>query len=463
MNEIGLIGLGVMGANLILNIYDNYSKLISGFDIDQNKVNEFKSQLNTENKNEIKLFNKLEEFVNSLKAPRRIIILIPAGKYVDMLLDKLLPLLGNDDNLLDGGNEWYKNTESRQNNSIVLAKNIKYLGCGISGGEKGARYGPCMMAGGSKLAFDSFKEVLENICVRYNNDVCVDYFGNGGIGNYVKMVHNGIEYGLMQVISETYIMFKSFNYSNQEISNIFSEWNENKLKSYLLEISVKILNKKDDSSDIDLIDLIKEEVESKGTGYMTVVDALEKKIPINIIFSALEFRNTSFFRKNINIENKIEFKINTKGKEIIQQIENALYLSFILVFVQGINLIYQHYYLVEESKLDIVKLLKVWRNGCIIKCDLLNEFIDFMSSSQDDINKLYKFVESKNIYLDDLENICKLNNLPIITLSNCLQYYNLIFSETLKSGKLLQAMRDCFGGHMYERTDKDGKFHSEWL
>ena len=319
------------------------------------------------------------------------------------------------------------------------------------------------MAGGSKLAFDSFKEVLENICVKYNNDVCVDYFGNGGIGNYVKMVHNGIEYGLMQVISEIYIMLKSFNYSNQEISNIFLKWNESKLKSYLLEISIKILNKKDDNSDFDLIDLVKEEVESKGTGYMTVVDALEKKIPINIIFSALEFRNISFFRKNINIENKIEFTFNTKEEEVIKQIENALYLSFILIFIQGINLIYQHYYSVEESKLNIVKLLKVWRNGCIIKCDLLNKFIDFMSSSQDDINKLYKFVESKNIYLDDLENICKFNNLPIITLSNCLQYHNLIFSKNLKSGSLLQAMRDCFGGHMYERTDKDGKFHTEWI
>ena len=464
MNEIGLIGLGVMGSNLILNIYDNFNKNISGFDIDQNKINDFQNILDNEFKNEIILFNDLQKFVLSIKKPRKIIILIPAGKYVDMLLENLLPLLENNDNILDGGNEWYKNTEFRQNHKIILDKNINYLGCGISGGEKGARYGPCMMPGGSINAYKCFEDVLLKICVRYDDDVCVSYFGKGGIGNYIKMVHNGIEYALMQIISEVYLILKNKNLTNLEIANILEDWNENLFNCYLLEITIKILKKKDNDSSDYLLDKIIDIVESKGTGHMTVIDALEKKVPINIIYSALEFRNISSFKKNIILNKESELVNELKFDNFNDDLKNVMYLGFILSFIQGLNLINEHYKICNDNNsIDLINLLKVWRNGCIIKCNLLNELISYIDKVPD-FNKLYDFLDQKKYCYHSLYKIIQNNiNLPLVTLNNCHIYFNLIYSKKLESGKLLQAMRDCFGGHMYERIDKNGKFHSEWI
>ena len=349
-----------------------------------------------------------------------------------------------------------------------MKKQINYLGCGISGGENGARNGPCMMAGGSKKCYDSFNLILNKISAKFNNEVCVDYFGENGIGNYIKMVHNGIEYALMQLISEVYLILKiSYGLTNKEISNVFNNWNLNKLNSYLLEITIKILNKKDETSNLDLLDIIKDQVDSKGTGYMTVVDALEKKIPINIIYSALEFRNISSFIPKVNVNilvQPLENKAVKKDlKDILINLENGLYFCFILTFFQGINLIYQHYYLETSLKLNLVKLLKVWRNGCIIKCNLLNEFIQFIENDNQEINKIIEFIYKNINYYNDLNIIIKSNDLPIITLSNCFQFSNILNSKKLHSAQLLQAMRDCFGGHMYERTDIDGKIHTNWL
>ena len=464
MNEIGLIGLGVMGSNLILNIYDNFNKNISGFDIDQNKINDFQSILNKELKDEIILFSDLQKFVLSIKKPRKIIILIPAGKYVDMLLENLLPLLDKNDNILDGGNEWYKNTESRQSHKLILEKDINYLGCGISGGENGARNGPCMMPGGSLTAYKCFEDVLLKICVKYKDDVCVSYFGKGGIGNYIKMVHNGIEYALMQIISEVYLILKNNKLTNSEIANTLETWNKNLFNCYLLEITIKILRKKDNDSSDYLLDKIVDIVESKGTGHMTVIDALEKKVPINIIYSALEFRNISSFKKNIILSNENDLINDFSHKNLNEDIKNAMYLGFILSFIQGLNLINEHYKMCNDNNsIDLINLLKVWRNGCIIKCNLLSDLITYLDGVSN-INKLYDFLDQKKYSYYSLYKMIQNNvNLPLITLNNCHIYFNLIYSKNLESGKLLQAMRDCFGGHMYERSDKNGKFHTEWI
>ena len=470
MNDIGLIGLGVMGSNLILNIYDNYSKNISGFDIDINKINDLSIKI--KDKNTILLFNELENFVNSVKTPRKIIILIPSGKYVDNLLDKITPYLSENDTLLDGGNEWYKNTIKRQNLPLILSKNIKYLGCGISGGEKGARTGPCMMIGGPIEGFTNFFPILDKITAKYNNHSCFDYFGNGGIGNYIKMVHNGIEYGIMQLISETYIILKNnYGLTNINISKIFEKWNKYKLNSYLLSITIKILNKKDSDSGICLIDMIKDKIDSKGTGHMTVVDALEKKIPINIIFSALEFRNLSVFREkfylnNNNNNNKLKKILITD--DIIDKLENTLYFSIILTFFQGINLIYNHNLekniINKDKKLDLIKLLKVWRNGCIIKCNIINDIINYIEKNKYELNEFVLFIEEKyKLYYEDLFYIICNTKEPIITYSNVLQFCNIIFSKKLESAPLVQAMRDCFGGHMFEFENYSTKFHTNWL
>lgn len=463
MNDVGLIGLGVMGSNLILNIYDNFSKKISCFDIDSKKINDFSKKI--EDKSSIKIFDSLKNFVYSIKTPRKIIILIPSGKYVDDLLENIVPYLSQNDTLLDGGNEWYKNTESRQKNSNILSKNIKYLGCGISGGEKGARTGPCMMIGGNYEGFKYFNHLLEKISAKYNNEFCFDYYGNGGIGNYIKMVHNGIEYGFMQLISETYNILKNhYELSNADISKIFEKWNKKKLDSYLLSITIKILNKKDSDSGLCLIDMIKDKVDSKGTGHMTVIDALEKKIPINIIFSALEFRNLSVFRKNISSSSKNTYKKMIINTNIIDKLENALYFSIILTFFQGINLIYYHNLEVNKDKLNLVKLLKVWRNGCIIKCNIINEIIDYIIKNKYEINEFVLFLKEKNnIYYNDLFDVINSTKEPILTYSNVLQFCNIIFSKKLQSAPLLQAMRDCFGGHMFELENFNEKIHADWL
>lgn len=463
MNDVGLIGLGVMGSNLILNIYYNFSKNISCFDIDSKKINDFSKKI--EDKSSIKIFDSLKNFVYSIKTPRKIIILIPSGKYVDDLLENIVPYLSQNDTLLDGGNEWYKNTESRQKNSNILSKNIKYLGCGISGGEKGARTGPCMMIGGNYEGFKYFNHLLEKISAKYNNEFCFDYYGNGGIGNYIKMVHNGIEYGFMQLISETYNILKNhYELSNADISKIFEKWNKKKLDSYLLSITIKILNKKDSDSGLCLIDMIKDKVDSKGTGHMTVIDALEKKIPINIIFSALEFRNLSVFRKNISSSSKNTYKKMIINTNIIDKLENALYFSIILTFFQGINLIYYHNLEVNKDKLNLVKLLKVWRNGCIIKCNIINEIIDYIIKNKYEINEFVLFLKEKNnIYYNDLFDVINSTKEPILTYSNVLQFCNIIFSKKLQSAPLLQAMRDCFGGHMFELENFNEKIHADWL
>lgn len=457
MNEVGLIGLGVMGANLLLNIHDNYSNLISGFDICYDKINEFK--IKNKNLKSILLFNNLQKFVLSLKTPRKIIILIPSGKYVDILLSDLLPLLSENDNLLDGGNEWYKNTEARQ--LLASSKNINYIGCGISGGEKGARNGPCMMAGGTKQGYDNFSDILNKICVSYEGETCVNYFGNGGIGNYIKMVHNGIEYALMQLISESYLILKvNYGLNNYEISNIFSLWNKNKLNSYLLEITIKILNKIDEKTNINLVDLIKDNVESKGTGHMTVIDALEKKVPINIIYSSLEFRNISTLKESVS-NNSSYKKKDPIG--ILENLENCLYFCFILTFYQGLNLINKHYNFETNNDINVLKILKVWRDGCIIRCNLLNDIISF-SGENCNINNLLEFINKNIMNKIYLEEIIKNNiKLPLITMTNCFEFIKIIDVEILHSGKLLQAMRDCFGSHMYERIDIDGKHHTNWI
>ena len=463
MNDVGLIGLGVMGSSLILNIYDNFSKNISGFDIDSKKIVDFEEKI--KDKSSIKIFNSLDKFVYSIKTPRKIIILIPSGKYVDDLLEKIVPHLSQNDTLLDGGNEWYKNTEQRQKNPKILSKNIKYLGCGISGGEKGARTGPCMMIGGNYDGFKYFNPLLEKISAKYQNEFCFDYYGDGGIGNYIKMVHNGIEYGVMQLISETYNILKNhYELSNVEISKILEKWNKGKLDSYLLSITIKILNKKDTNSGVCLIDMMKDKVDSKGTGHMTVIDALEKKIPINIIFSALEFRNLSIFRKNISSSPSPSYKKILITDNIINKLENALYFSIILTFFQGINLIYYHNLEVNNDKLNLVKLLKVWRNGCIIKCNIINETIEYIEKNKYEINEFVLFIKEKhNIYYNDLFDVINITKEPILTYSNVLQFCNIIFSKKLQSAPLLQAMRDCFGGHMFELEDYNEKIHADWL
>jgi 6-phosphogluconate dehydrogenase len=307
--------------------------------------------------------------------------------------------------------------------------------------------------------------LLEKISAKYQNEFCFDYYGDGGIGNYIKMVHNGIEYGVMQLISETYNILKNhYELSNVEISKILEKWNKGKLDSYLLSITIKILNKKDTNSGVCLIDMMKDKVDSKGTGHMTVIDALEKKIPINIIFSALEFRNLSIFRKNISSSPCPSYKKILITDNIINKLENALYFSIILTFFQGINLIYYHNLEVNNDKLNLIKLLKVWRNGCIIKCNIINEIIDYIDKNKYEINEFVFFIKEKhNIYYNDLFDVINITKEPILTYSNVLQFCNIIFSKKLQSAPLLQAMRDCFGGHMFELEDYNEKIHADWL
>jgi 6-phosphogluconate dehydrogenase len=443
MNKIGVIGLGVMGSNIIFNIFDKYTSNISCYDIDQEKIEKISKDI--KNKIGILIFDNLKKFVESLEYPRKIMLFIPSGKYVDQLLDNLLPNLSENDNILDLGNEWYKNSELRFNRCKSM--NIHFSSCGISGGEKGARNGACFMFGGDHDSYKIFLPLLSRISSTYDNESCVSYFGKCGNGNYIKMVHNGIEYAMMQLISEVYLIFKSkYQLNNEEIAKIFEKWNKKRLKSYLLEITIKILRKKENNDYI--LDKIKGLVESKGTGYMTVIDALEKKQPINIIFSALEYRNISQYKKEVN-NLCIYVKKENIGVDIIDKIEKSLYYCILLSFYQGLNLISKHI-----PDINLNNLLKIWRNGCIIKCDMFTHIIEYYNKEYKDITE---FVYSEK----PDTGIIIFSDVSMITHSNCNQFLNNIFIQD-SSGNLIQAMRDCFGGHTYELKDKNGKYHTEW-
>jgi 6-phosphogluconate dehydrogenase len=387
--DYGMIGLGTMGSNLVYNMCD-HGFSVAGFDKDQKQVDTFKKRAEKRN---VLGTSELNEFVAALKTPRVIMLLVPAGPIVDAVVNELKPHLSPSDLIMDCGNSHFTDTDIR---IAALAKeNLHFMGVGISGGEEGARFGPSIMPGGDKEVYSRVSAVLEAVSAKVNNEPCVTYLGPGSAGHYVKMVHNGIEYGLMQLISEAYLLLKEAGgLTNDELQQTFAKWNEGILKSFLIEITATIFARKDDLTGGCLIDLISDAAEQKGTGKWTSQDALDLGVPISIIDVAVTSRELSAF-KDERVAAELCYPIEKPNitidkKELIENMEQALYFSFITTYAQGMALL-QHASLEHKYDLNLTDIARIWRGGCIIRATLLEQIMTAYS----------KNTTLKNILVDD--------------------------------------------------------------
>lgn len=458
-----MIGLGTMGRNLLLNMAD-HGYAVSGYDKDP-KMLRILEEVGKEH--DIKGFESLEEFVQSLELPRRIVLLVPAGAIVDSVIAELSPLLDKGDMIIDSGNSHFTDTTRR---ALALAdQGLHFFGMGISGGEEGARFGPSMMPGGDKKAYSAMKEVLESIAAKVNGDPCVTYIGPGASGHFVKMVHNGIEYAMMQLLAEAYdIMKNGMGYQNEQIQAAFAKWNQGRLKSFLMEVTAEVFAFVDDKTGNLMIDMIKDEAKSKGTGKWTSQVSMDLNLPIPTINEAVSSRDISKFKK-LRVELAAAFPhpttIPENAAELEVQLEEALYFAMISCYAQGLHLLWQAS-VTYEYELNLKEIAQIWRGGCIIRAELLEDI--YQAYSKDPA--LEHLFADKNIQdkikstLPSLRKVITLsieNGLPITAFASTLTYFDSLRTEKLPSN-LIQAQRDFFGAHTFERTDAEGIFHAIW-
>ncbi|MDT7830270.1 NADP-dependent phosphogluconate dehydrogenase [Pricia sp. S334] len=464
--DFGLIGLGVMGRNFILNVADNGFSAF-GHDLDQEKVDALKDEGDKEHK--IDASTSIKTFAKALKQPRKIMLLVPAGKIVDSVIQSLLPHLDRGDIIIDGGNSFFTDTDRREEE--LQKRAIHFFGAGVSGGAKGARLGPSIMPGGSKSAYSHIKPIFEAVAAKYEGEPCVAYLGPKSAGNYVKMVHNGIEYGLMQLTSEIYdLLKKAGDFSNQELHDTYSQWNEGRLQSFLVEITSKIFVQKDDLnlSELGLLDQIKDKAKQKGTGKWTSQNAMDLGIPVPSIDIAVNMREISALLSERTAADKLYDRPETEKidkTKLAELAEEALYFSFIVTYAQGLHV------LAEASKeygyqLDISVIAKIWRAGCIIRAGLLADITEAFEKDGDLPNLLVSpnFVEKVKGSVNSARELVAFgakNAIPLPGLSNSLIYFD-AYTSTRLPLNLIQAQRDYFGSHTYERLDKEGVFHTEW-
>lgn len=462
--DFGLVGLGVMGRNFILNVADNHFTAF-GHDTDKEKVAALIEEGGDAAK--VNASTEVQTFVAHLSKPRKIMLLVPAGKIVDAVIEGLLPFLDEGDIIIDGGNSYFTDTDRRE--SYLKTKNINFFGAGVSGGADGARKGPSIMPGGSKTAYKEVQPVFEAVSAKFKGDPCVAYLGPKSSGNYVKMVHNGIEYGLMQLVSEVYdLLKKGGNLSNAEIQDVFATWNKGRLQSFLVEITAEIFKQKDDLGDGLLVDKILDKAKQKGTGKWTSQNAMDLGIPIPTIDVAVSMREISALKEERILADKLYDRPAIPPmakKEIISMAEEALYFAYIVTYAQGLH------QLESASKeygydLDLAVIAKIWRAGCIIRAALLEDIAHAYGKNKELPNLLMDptFVEKVKATVNSSRKIVSFaatNGIPLAGLSNALTYFDAYTSGHLPLN-LIQAQRDHFGSHTYERTDREGIFHTKW-
>ncbi len=458
--RLGMIGLGTMGRSLLLNMAD-HGFAVAGFDKDASKL----TLLEKEGEGKpVKGFASLNDFVNSLSTPKAIMLLVPAGKIVDAVIEELEPLLSAGDIIIDGGNSHFTDTTARV--TKLEQKGLHFFGMGISGGEKGARYGPSMMPGGDMAAYLFVKPILENIAAKANGEPCVTYIGPGASGHFVKMVHNGIEYALMQLIADTYeLLKKGFGKDNKSIQQLFAQWNKGKLQSYLLEITAGIfLYQNADGS--FLIDQIKDEAKSKGTGKWTTQISTELELPIPTIDIAVIMRDLSKYKslrkEAADIYNNTNESLN---ENLLKKLEDSFYFSMIVIYAQGMHLLSKASEAYKYNlKLD--EIAKIWRGGCIIRAAFL-AIIHKAFQTNPRLKHLLLdsevsgVIEKTALAARELVSKSIAAGISLPAYTNALGYFDALRSEQLPSN-LIQAQRDYFGAHTYELIGKEGSFHTEW-
>jgi 6-phosphogluconate dehydrogenase len=411
-------------------------------------------------------FRELERFVQSLERPRRIILLVKAGEVVDATLARLVPLLSPDDIVVDGGNEFYRNTERRA--AELAAKGLRYFGMGVSGGEEGARHGPSLMPGGDHRSYDALAPMLEKIAAKADGD-CVTYVGPGGAGHYVKMVHNGIEYGDMQLIAEAYDVLKQIGgLSNHQLADAFDEWNRGELKSFLIEISASILRKADpELPGRDLIDSIADAASMKGTGKWTVQEAAEIGSPVPTIAAAVDARVLSADRATRKLTRSLPGPSPSVAHDsrLVADVRASLYAAKACAYAQGFALLGQASK-IHGWELQLAELARIWTGGCIIRAQFLGRIKETFLAEPGLPNLLLAPAFKRE--LAERETACRHvlaraihAGLPMPAHASALSYYDTLRRERLPQN-LTQAQRDYFGAHTYERTDRPGTFHTEW-
>ncbi|CAM3190534.1 gluconate-6-phosphate dehydrogenase, decarboxylating [Xenorhabdus nematophila ATCC 19061] len=463
--QIGVVGMAVMGRNLALNI-ESRGYSVSIFNRSSDKTDEVIAE--NPGKKLVPSYS-IEEFVDSLEKPRRILLMVKAGEATDKTIASLTPHLDKGDILIDGGNTYFQDTIRR--NRELSAQGFNFIGTGVSGGEEGALKGPSIMPGGQKDAYELVAPILKEIAAQVEGEPCVTYIGADGAGHYVKMVHNGIEYGDMQLIAEAYSLLKnSLNLSNQELSEIFSDWNQGELSSYLIEITADIFRKQDEEGKY-LVDVILDEAANKGTGKWTSQSSLDLGVPVTLITESVFARYISSMKDQrvaaSNVLSGPEVQpFNGDKAEFIEKVRRALYLGKIVSYAQGFQ---QLKAASDEYNWDLNygEIAKIFRAGCIIRAQFLQKITDAYNETPAIANLLLApyFKQIADEYQQALRDVISYgvqNGIPTPTFSAAISYYDSYRSAVLPAN-LIQAQRDYFGAHTYKRTDKEGVFHTEWL
>jgi 6-phosphogluconate dehydrogenase len=461
---IGMVGLGVMGRNLVLNIAD-HGFSVSGYDKDLSKVQQLQTEAGSR---VINAAQSPEEFVSVLSAPRAIMMLVPAGQVVDNVIHDLIPHLERGDLIIDAGNSHFKDTDLRS--KALVEKGILYMGVGISGGEDGARHGPSLMPGGPQEAYERVRPIFEAVAAHVEGMPCVAYLGPGSAGHYVKMVHNGIEYGLMQLIAESYdVMKRGLGLSDDELSVVYTNWNETELNAYLMEITSHIFREVDEQTGKRLLNMVLDEAGQKGTGMWTSQDAMDLQVPTPVIDAAVVARNMSVLKsereaasKNLKVRMP---RLKVDLDVVVNQLKGAMYISMIITYAQGMAQLLSASK-VHKYNLKLEDVAHIWRGGCIIRAALLED-IRAAYHAQPELPNLLndgRLGDAVMAGQKDLRTVVGLAiklGIPIPCLMASLAYFDSYRSAWLPAN-LIQAQRDDFGAHTYERVDARGDFHTNW-
>lgn len=462
--ELGMVGLGVMGRNLVLNIAD-HGFPVAGYDKDLTKVEALRKESAGRH---VGCAGNVPDFISMLRKPRAIMMLVPAGAPVDSVIKDLSPHLDEGDLIVDAGNSYFKDTDLRAR--ALAAKGIHFLGVGVSGGEEGARHGPSIMPGGPREAYERIRPVFEAGAAKINGDPCVAWLGPGSAGHFVKMVHNGIEYGIMQLLAETYdLMKRGLGMNDDELHEVYASWNEGELNGYLVEITSHILTKRDEKTGMRLIDEILDVAKQKGTGRWTSQSAMELQVPVPTIDLAVAMRDMSGISKERDLAGSIYQRsvrrLSDESGTFVEQLGRALHAAMIITYAQGMALLAAAS---EQYKyhLDLEAVARIWRGGCIIRAALLDDIRAAFHTKRDLPNPLLDPTLSRTVMKqqEDLRKVvCQAveSGVPAPAMMASLGYLDAYRSAWLPAN-LIQAQRDYFGAHTYERNDVKGTFHTQW-
>ncbi|MBK9216213.1 MAG: NADP-dependent phosphogluconate dehydrogenase [Chloracidobacterium sp.] len=462
-SHFGMIGLGTMGRNFLLNVAEHGISGV-GYDLDAAK----RALLLEEGAGiPVAVGNDLPDFISKLESPRNIMLLVPAGPIVDKVIGDLVPHLDEDDLIIDGGNSHFTDTERRE--SELTARGIGFIGMGVSGGEEGARHGPSIMPGGRREYYGRIEKILQAVAAKVNGDPCVAYIGSGSAGHFVKMVHNGIEYGMMQLIAESYdLMKRVLEMDSDVLSETFAAWGSGELNSFLIEITATVLAKKDADTGKPLVELILDTAGQKGTGKWTSQAAMDFGVPVPTIDAAVTMRQISAQKE---LRGKMAHRYSNDLTEHHTSVEaddlkNALFCGFVIAYAQGLSLL-RAASTEKGYGLDVAEIAKIWRGGCIIRSALLEQIREAYSATQDLPNLLLDaalapYLVQRMMSLRKVVSALNGHGIPGMGFSSALGYFDAFRAGRLPAN-LIQAQRDYFGAHTYQRTDREGTFHTpDW-